>query len=92
MRNLTKETAAKMPKARAALSPTIIISAEETTASRICVCATNGLRRMMRRTRRGRKASIAASTAASVRRSVTLSSVSSTPRGCCSTVVVTSSP
>jgi hypothetical protein len=40
VRKRTSETAAKMPKARAALSPTIIISEEATTARRICVCAT----------------------------------------------------
>jgi hypothetical protein len=43
-----------MPKARAAESPTTIINAEATTAMSICVCATKGLRLMVRDRRRGR--------------------------------------
>ena len=72
VRKRTSEAAAKIPKARAALSPTTIIIAPTATAIKIWVCATKGLRRLAETPRRGRKASSAARNAASENRSAIL--------------------
>ncbi len=77
VRKRTSEAAAKIPNARAALSPTTIIIPPATTAIRICVCATYGLRRVIERPRRGRNASSAARNAASEKRSAILAAVAS---------------
>ena len=79
VRNLTSEAAAKMPKARAALSATIIISAEATTASRIWVCATYGLRCMTGTSLRGRNASSEVKSAASASRKVMRAAIATKP-------------
>src|SRR5215213_10692948 len=77
VRKRTSEAAAKIPNARAALSPTTIIIAPATTAISICVCATYGLRRATDTPRRGRKARRAARNAARAKRNEILAEVDS---------------